>query len=237
MRKAMSPRQRVVIVLVAIGMIYAGVSGTLAFVDTRPVAVKAHEWALATRDSLPSTLDELSAFPVEYRREAFKRFAPGQQSALVREHLRNFLRSETLTTQQRELVNRMIQIVSPEAYGNGNAQARKAMGEICTKVSPSFDRRQQALLSTLGPMRASESALIRMARATKAFLSLPHVNAKPTSIATFGSCDCNLGSWCSCVGVGNCGGDEACADEGGVGCGCGWLHPCNGSCVPTPVAH
>jgi hypothetical protein len=212
----------------------AGVSGTLAFVDTRPVAVRAHEWALTKGTSLPSTLDELSEYPVEYRRAAFKQLAPAQQSALVREHLTKFLGSETLTPQQRDLVNRMIQIVSPEAYGTGNEQAQKAMGEICTKVSPSFDRRQQALLSTLGPIGASESALRRMARATKTFLSLPHVNAKTTSIPTLGSCDCNLGSWCSCVGVGNCGGDEACWDAGGRGCGCGWLYPCNGSCVPAP---
>lgn len=90
MRRKFSPPKRVVVVLVAMALI-AGVSGTLAFVDTRPVAVRAHEWALTKGTSLPSTLDELSEYPVEYRRAAFKQLAPAQQSALVREHLTKFL--------------------------------------------------------------------------------------------------------------------------------------------------
>lgn len=229
----LSSRKRVTIVLSA-ALIVTGAGGALALVDTRPVAVKAHEWAIAKGDSLPSTLEDLSQYPVEYRREAFKRLTPAQQSALVREHLAHFLRTETLTAQQREMVDDMVQIVTPEAYSEGGrSAARQAMKVICKRVHDSFDRRQQALLTTLGPLGPGESRWLRVARATKGLLGAPLVHAKATTSVSAGSCDCAVETMCSgcALGGGNCGGPYPECDSS-VGCGCAWIHPCDGNCTP-----
>jgi hypothetical protein len=233
-RRHVSLRNRVAITLSVAG-VFACLTVTTAMVDTRPVRVKAHAWVLANGRTLPTTLEALSEYPVEYRREAFQAFAPAQQSAVMREHLAQFVASETLTQQQRAIVARLAEIITPEAYADSGRKAAQAqVKKICQDIQKSFDRRQQALLSTLGPLTPSESRWVKFARTAKAFVGVSTAFAEPTPRAR-GSCDCHVETTCSgcALGGGNCGGPYPECDST-VGCGCVWINPCDGNCVPLP---
>jgi hypothetical protein len=62
-------------------------------------------WVDAHRDALPTTLAELSKFPIAFRKVIVDRVSPEARTALWREHLASFIGpGTTLTLEQQELV-------------------------------------------------------------------------------------------------------------------------------------
>lgn len=221
-------------VKIAVGVfaLFVGLSfGTLvASVDSRPVAVRASEWAVANRATLPSTLERMAPYPAAYRLAAFRQLSPEVRSSLVRAHFALFESRFTLTAEQRQVLNEMLQIVTPEAYvDQGNEEARAKMKPLCQKLSGMLSKEELAAFGTLGVTAPSEPRVTHFARVLKNVVA-PYVAEATTAGARQGQ-KCTCLSTSSCSGCALSGG--TCTPggcSGGIFCGCGFLFSCDGLC-------
>jgi hypothetical protein len=79
------------------------------------------EWARQNPDRIPTTLAELSTYPVAFRRVLVNIVTPEQRTALWREHLESFIGADsTLDDAQRQLVRDAIEEL-PMLFGGDRA--------------------------------------------------------------------------------------------------------------------
>jgi hypothetical protein len=220
--------------MLTIGLMSAGTS--LALVDTRPVSVKAHEWALENAASLPDTLEELLPYPVPYRLAAFQRLPPTSRSGIVQAHLAAFAHTEALTSEQKGLISEMAQLLDPQAYTeSGRRTAQEKVAPICRQIANLFSPAQRAKLGTLGPSGQAENSMTQFLRLTKNFVGSYLVYAD-VSNRSLEHCSCAIETSCpGCTWTyAYCGYEDGCT-EVGFGCGCGFIWTCDGECVPWPI--
>ena len=109
--------RRVLRMVLSVSALLLATSGAaLSFVDTRPSNVRAAEWARGMGTSLPRTLDALSAYPVAFRKAAFRELTPAERSQLWHEHLEVFRNTHALTKEQLGLLSRLNSVLTPEIY-------------------------------------------------------------------------------------------------------------------------
>jgi hypothetical protein len=203
----------------------------LALVDTRPEKVKASEWAEANRTELPDTLDEISKYPLAYRRAAFLKTTAEVRYDLWEANLQQFA-SGPLTSEQRAVVFQLKNTLRPEYYREDPSikdAKQAALGPICKRIGEIFSVEQRRMLATLGPTEGPrESRLVGWVRGAKAFLPTYIVNAN-TSPA-FHDCDCADDTHClDCPTWSYCGFSDGCSETWG-GCGCAWAFSCVSLC-------
>src|SRR4051812_8993658 len=103
-------------------------------------------WVKQHRDTLPTTLAELSAFPVPFRKVIVNYVSPEQRTRFWEEHLRTFLEPDSdLTAEQRAFVEETIPLLR-EIFGKPLAEAQAVMRPHEERMSRAFTRQQCAAI-------------------------------------------------------------------------------------------
>jgi hypothetical protein len=84
--------------------------------DQRPLCERASDWVETHRNSLPTTLKDLSRFPVAYRSAIQNALSPETRARLWTEQLSAFAGRPDLTPHQRATVQELRAMVNPHMY-------------------------------------------------------------------------------------------------------------------------
>lgn len=156
-----------------VGILVLGVAELLfAITDTRTAAERAKAWAVSNEASLPMTLEEIAAFPREYR-EAIRESLPADvRSTLWRSQFRRFLDDNpNLTEEQRAFVERQIQQFTPENIERANAEKDTTVFDICERGPELFpDRELMQVFNILGWNAAPQASWSSTVAATRSRL-------------------------------------------------------------------
>ena len=114
-------------------------------------------WVDEHRDSLPTTLAELSTFPVPFRKVIVNADSPEQRTQFWTEHLRTFLEPRAgLAADQRAFVEETIPFLA-SIFGSPLLEAQAKMRPIEARMSQLFTRPQcAAMFGTIGPPEPPE---------------------------------------------------------------------------------
>ena len=127
-------------------------------------------WVEAHRDTLPTTLAELSAFPVPFRKVIVNSVSPEARTAFWREHLTSFVGPDSaLTPEQQALVRDTIADL-PLMFRGSRADFETRAKAFENRARDLFSRRQAAeMFGMVGPPEPPEG------------LPLP-VDARPSTV-------------------------------------------------------
>jgi len=127
-------------------------------------------WVEAHRDALPTTLAELSAFPVPFRKVIVNSVSPEARTAFWREHLTSFVGPDSaLTPEQQALVRDTIADLPP-MFSGSRADFETRAKAFENRARDLFSRRQAAeMFGMVGPPEPPEG------------LPLP-VDARPSTV-------------------------------------------------------
>ena len=114
-------------------------------------------WAEQHRDTLPTTLAELSAFPVAFRRVIVNYVGPEQRTRFWEEHLRSFLEPNAgLTPDQRTFVAETIPLLAG-IFGSTLAEAQARTRSLEERMRQVLTRPQcAAIFGMVGPPEPPE---------------------------------------------------------------------------------
>lgn len=114
-------------------------------------------WVAAHRDELPTTLDELSAYPIPFRRAIVSAVSTEQRIGFWDAHLRTFLAPDAgLTTEQRAVVADALPLL-PGIFGSPQLEAQARMRPIEERAADVFSRPQRAaIFGMVGPPEPPE---------------------------------------------------------------------------------
>lgn len=212
--------------------VVAGSAMSLA--DTRPVGARALDWAEAGErtGTLPNTLKELEAYPMSFRKAAFRRLLPEERSAVMREHLSVFLASTPLNADQTALVQRLISIATPALYSGTSAanEDLTALKSVCPEIGRLFPESQRSVFTAIGLRHvAPEARYVAWVRKAKSVIGAPVVHAD----FAMHECDCAEDTMCpDCPANSGCSFGTVPPCSGGTfGCGCLSAWPCEGLCT------
>lgn len=187
--------------------------------DRQPTSSRAKAWVEANASALPSTLDEMSALPLPYRRRAFEAAPPDVKSALWKEHLGRVITNHPdLSTEKRHFLERARDALSAEVYSTPVAPHPK-LAAFCEEASRILTDEERAWFGVLGPEQATYSTL-----QSKRLAIVEGLRDVFALHAQWPDCECSYGSWCSCWD---------CEDYGCgrfISCGCAWNYKCDGIC-------
>ena len=114
-------------------------------------------WVEQHRATLPTTLVELSAFPVAFRKVIVNTVAPRQRTRFWEEHLRSFLEPQShLTAEQRAFVAETIPRL-PGIFESPPEEGQSRMRALEERMRKVFTRQQcAAIFGTVGPPEPPE---------------------------------------------------------------------------------
>lgn len=186
---------------------------------------EARQWVEAVKETrLPQTYEEISRFPVNYRRAIYSTFSPERKSALWRTHLERHLEATKLTGEQRDVLLEALQLATPDTFAAAvdprhwkSRQLRQGLTELHARALSAFGDRAEDVFATLGPPTADKET---------------HLKAS-TEVGGLAYCNCSeQDDYCDNWGRGYCkeGGCRVIEDE----CGTFWMFRCDGLCsVPN----
>ncbi len=172
-----------------------------------------HAWIDENQDRLPSTYDDLSSFPVPYRRGIFNTHSAAIKSSLWKAHLVHYMETHpSLTEDQRNALEKAKSFVSEQLYTNSSAANVEATQQITNDIRNVFDAVESgAIFAQLGSSRSFD---------------MPQANP----LTEF--CNCSLQSdQCWIQGNYTCKYNVITCTWTGSGCGAFWTSSCNGYCV------
>lgn len=114
-------------------------------------------WVQQHHDTLPTTLAELSAYPVPFRKIIVNSVSPERRLRFWEEHLLTFLEpSAGLRPEQREFVAETIPLLA-DIFGSPLAEAQATMRPLESRMAQVFTRQQcAAIFGMLGPPEPPE---------------------------------------------------------------------------------
>jgi hypothetical protein len=114
-------------------------------------------WVEQHRDTLPTTLAELSTFPIAFRKVIVNNVTAEQRTRFWEEHLRTFLEPHAgLTAEQRVYVDESIALL-PEIFGSPLLEAQAKMRPHEERMRQLFTREQcAAMFGMVGPPEPPE---------------------------------------------------------------------------------
>lgn len=199
---------------------------SLAFVDARSDSERARDWARDNVATLP-TARALITYPLAFRREAFKVMTPEARSEAAQTFLSWYESSHKLTTEQAALVRDMRSLMTPAAYSDGfrSPETMEALKTICSRIKEAFpDPAQRDSFATFGRQADSDVSSVRR---LAGFVQKTFGSGVAYATPRLDPCDCSSDTWCtSCQ---KC--DGACQNNGGIGCGCGFIWNCDKLCT------
>jgi len=109
-------------------------------------------WVEAHRDTLPTTVAELSRFPIPFRVVIVNSVSPDVRTALWREHLETFLGGDTrFTAEQQQFVRETIDAL-PAMFGGTRDNFVVRAKEFEARMKLLFSRQQAyAMFGMVGP--------------------------------------------------------------------------------------
>ena len=118
-------------------------------------------WVEQHRESLPTTLAELSVFPVAFRRVIVNYVSPDQRTRFWQEHLRSFLEpASELSSEQRSYIAETIPLL-PDIFKSPLAEAQAKMRPLEERMARVFSRPQcAAIFGMVGPPEPPEGLAI-----------------------------------------------------------------------------
>ncbi|MBA8822731.1 hypothetical protein FHX42_000060 [Saccharopolyspora lacisalsi] len=134
---------------VAAGIVFTG--RTPAFAERGCAA--ARDWVEANKGRLPTTYDEITAYPMVYRRAIYSELSPVSKSGIWIEHLDRYRAAHPdLSTEQVKVVDAAKAIAAnPTHFESGNRPDR-ALAQLKESAVGSFGKAGAgALLATIGP--------------------------------------------------------------------------------------
>lgn len=114
-------------------------------------------WVEQHHDTLPTSLDELSAFPVAFRKVIVNYVAPEQRTRFWVEHLRSFLEPRAgLTSDQQAFVTKTIPVLA-SIFQSPVPEAQAKMRPLEQEMRELFTQAQAAaIFGTVGPPEPPE---------------------------------------------------------------------------------
>lgn len=114
-------------------------------------------WVEAHRDALPTTLAELSAFPIPFRKVIVNYVSPEARTAFWQEHLANFIGPDSaLTPEQQALVRDAIADL-PLMFNARREEFEARAKALENRMRDLFSRRQAAeMFGMVGPPEPPE---------------------------------------------------------------------------------
>lgn len=220
--------------VILVALVFGAAEVFITGPDNASAVSRADAWVSLHAAALPTTLEEIAAYPQEYREAIRKALTPKQRSHLWREQLQGFLDTEPgLTAEQRAYVLELIGKLTPANITLASA-GDQVVFDICERIPTLFpERQQQQVFSLLGatksPRTSLDSLLVAFRERVGSTLSL----LQP-AYAEEGSqlCNCRGWGWCECTGSELCSG-LSCQTHQGSGCGEDPSN-CNGICIPEP---
>lgn len=114
-------------------------------------------WVAAHRDSLPTTLAELTRLPMAYRRAVFTASSPEVRARLWREHWATFLGPDSPLTAEQQALVREAEAALLGLTSDDRAAARARAQAFEERMRGVFSRGEAAaIFATLGPPEPPE---------------------------------------------------------------------------------
>ena len=234
-----SRRRRILVCLLALAVV--------GFVGERIIAGdldRPDDWVEAHASALPSTYDELAAYPRGYRRAIMRVLSPEAKSELWREQLRRFVRSGNLNQAQRHFVDKAYTLLAPSTFVD-KEPVRVELEALCRQSKTLFNKNEAQWFGDIGvpgkftvSARAFRGTMLSWLEAVRQVQPIRSLRHSYVAYAAPGIiCDCHQGSWCLEGDCGpdadECSGDISCFPASGheEDCGCFRLWACNGVCV------
>jgi hypothetical protein len=195
----------------------------LAF-DERPICERAAEWVDAHRGSLPSTLEELAAFPSGYRLAILNALPPDTKARLWKERVQIFAQRPDLTPVQQAAVQEVLTRIDTNLWNRDTKydalrhETEKALGAGITAAFGKSEITQG--LTLVGPVEAVPSVgrggLLQLSEKVRGLFAANAAQQPPCQcgstqdcvrygggMCTFGSCTTTWTcGWCGCLGCG-----------------------------------
>ena len=114
-------------------------------------------WVEEHREALPTTLAELSTFPVAFRKVIVNAVAPEQRTRFWEEHLRTFLKPEAgLTSEQQIFVAETVPLLR-DIFGSPLLEAQAKIRPLEQRMRQLLSRHQcAAIFGMVGPPEPPE---------------------------------------------------------------------------------
>jgi hypothetical protein len=194
--------------------------------DARPVCARSKDWVAQHVSSLPSTLEQLRAYPAAYRKTILGTMTSDARAALWRQHLEQW--SHAPTPAQREVIARAIAFITPAVIASPETNRSEAI-EIAKAGRQAFgDAVAKEIFEVIG---GTESRPLGSLAALRIYIGDSLRNAftlKASSNFCLAHCS-SFDNWCRspyhCVWI-----DEQWCDHTEFGCGSFGLFPCDGTC-------
>jgi hypothetical protein len=191
--------------------------------DHRTVRQRAAAWAQAHANALPSTLEDIAAYPAEYRQAIFEALPAAEKSRLWQIQLQHVLDTERLTADQRAFVVNVKAMATPTSFLKDMPKP-----EICPDVArlftnPAQKEKVRAIAEGVTPARSFSAAWVKTSERVRSAVSLTAAQFD-CSCRGLGLCECGLTSGCL---DGDCNQTQT--------CGCIWSGTCDKMCMaPLP---
>ena len=191
--------------------------------DHRTPRDRAIAWAQSHEGALPSTLEELAAFPADYRQAIFAALPVTEQSRLWHVQLQQVLDTEPLTADQRTYVVNLMAMATPASFMKDMPKP-----EVCDDIArlftnPTQKEKVRRIATVATPARSFSATWVK---ASEKMRSAVLVGAArfDCSCRGLGLCECGLLAGCA---EGDC--------NHTMTCGCLWEGECDKMCnVPLP---
>ena len=212
----------VTVVAVATLVVISGIYSFVPVADGTPSCVAAKAWITANAATLPRTVEAFDSIPTGYRRYVFASLDNQAKAAVAQQHYGRMLQDPNVTPQQRDVLRRLIPMITPESYSR-RPDDRSIRADLLRVFSSPSQRRE---LVQLGRPNDTVNLLARLERL---------VGYRVTAGGA-GSCSCSYESnYCGKQADGSqqpCG--SAMCEPSSWGCGTGLWYPCDGECITCP---
>lgn len=191
--------------------------------DHRTVRQRADDWAVAHASSAPTTLEELAAFPAEYRQSIFNHLPAAEQSRLWQVQLQRVLDTEPLTGEQRAYVATLMTLATPQSF-----MKDMPTPEVCEDIArlfpnPAQKEKVRNIATVAAPARSFAATWVKTTERMRSSLLV--------GAAQF-DCSCRGMGFCECALVASC--QEGDCNKT-MNCGCLWAGECDKMCQgPLP---
>lgn len=197
-----SRRGRSVVAVTVLAMLGIGAVN----LDHRSVRQRADAWAAAHASTM--TLEQLAAYPAEYRQALFQALPAAEQSRLWHVQLQRVLDTEpNLTSEQRAFISNVMVMATPASFMKDMPKP-----EVCQDVArlftnPNQKEKVRTIATGATPIRTFGSTWVKVIEKVRSAVSL-RAEKFDCSCRGLGLCECGLINACldgDCTHTNNCG--------------------------------
>lgn len=213
---ASSRRVRSVVAVMVLAVLGVGAVN----LDHRTTRQRGEAWAAAHASARPMSLEELAAYPADYRQAIFQALPAADQSRLWRVQLQRVLDTEpNLNAGQRAFIAKVMDMATPASFVKDMPNP-----EVCQDIArlftnPNQKERVRTIGAGIAPVASLASSWVSATERLRSAVSLG-AEKFPCSCRGQGLCECGLIA--ACV-YGDC--------EHTQNCGCIWAGECDKMCI------